>query len=200
MVDMTVDFIIKQARSGELRSLSDKDKTDEVIINYINLGLIELFKRFNLKTSAEVIRTSPTTPFYTLRSEDINQVISVYDTNNKELITKRTTDDEKYDIAQINYNSFLITEPKDEELLFVYKAAPELVSSVNDEIQIPYAMLEALLHYIGYRAHGSVNGEINAEQNTHYMRFDKSCALLLSEGYETDALNVSDSVSKRGFV
>lgn len=197
---MTVQFVIDQARSGELRSLSDKDKTDAVVIHYINLGLIELYKRFNLRTSVEIIRTTPNTPFYTLRSTDINQVVNVYDSFNKELTTKRTTDDEKYDIAQINYNSFLVTEPKDEELLFVYKAAPELVTAVTDELDIPYAMLEALLHYVGYRAHGSVNGEINTEQNTHYVRFDKSCALLLAEGYETDALSVHDSVASKGFV
>ena len=197
---MTVQFVIDQARSGELRSLSDKDKTDAIVMHYINLGLIELYKRFNLRTSAEVIRTSPTTPFYTLRSDDINQVISVYDSNNRELVTKRTSDDDGYDIAQISYNKFLLTAPKDEELLFVYKAAPYLVVSVDEELQVPYAMVEALLHYVGYRAHGSVNGSINAEQNTHYVRFDKSCALLVSEGYETDALTVRDSVTKRGFL
>ena len=80
---MTVQFVIDQARSGELRSLSDKDKTDSVVIHYINLGLIELYKRFNLRTSVEVIRTTPNTPFYTLRSTDINQVVNVYDSFNK---------------------------------------------------------------------------------------------------------------------
>ena len=197
---MTVQFVIDQARSGELRSLSDKDKTDTVVIHYINLGLIELYKRFNLRTSVEVIRTTPNTPFYTLRSPDVNQVVNVYDSFNKELTTKRTTNDDRYDIAQINYNSFLLTSPKDEELLFVYKAAPELVTSVADELDIPYAMLEALLHYVGYRAHGSVNGELNTEQNTHYVRFDKSCALLVTEGYETDALNIHDGVTSKGYV
>lgn len=197
---MTVQYVIDQARSGELRSLSDKDKTDSVVITYLNLGLIELYKRFNVKTGVETIRTTPLTPFYTLRSEDINQVISVYDSNNKELTTKRVADSTDYDIAQINYNTFLLQEPKDEELLFVYKAAPEQCTIVTDVVDIPYAMVEALLHYIGYRAHGSINGNINAEHTTHYTRFEKSCALLIAEGYETDALTVRDSVVKRGFL
>lgn len=197
---MDVQFVIDQARNGELHSLSNRNKDDDAVLSYINLGLIELYKRFNIKTNVEVIRTSPVTPFYTLRSEDINQVISVYDINNRELTVKKAIDDENYDIAQINYNSFLLTEPKDEELLFVYKAAPTLVTSTSEKIDLPYAMLEALLHYVGYRAHGSINGEINAEHSSHYTRFERSCNLLVREGYETEALNIGFSVSKQGFV
>jgi len=197
---MTVSFIINQARTGELRSLSEIDKTDEVVVSYINLGLIELYKRFNVLTKVEVIKTSPVTPVYTLRAMDVNQVVSVYDSDNKELINKRNLEDTDYDIVQINYNTFMLTTPLDEELLFVYKAAPIIVTGTNDEVELPYAMLEALLHYIGYRAHGSVNGNVDKENNTHYMRFEKSCALLVSEGYEIDTLNISSSVQAKGFV
>lgn len=197
---MDVSFIINQARSGELRSLSEIDKSDDVVISYINLGLIELYKRFNILTKVEVIKTSAVVPIYTLRASDINQVISVYDKDGRELISKRNLEDEEYDIIQINFNTFMLTKPSDEELLFVYKAAPPIVTTVTDEIELPYAMLEALLHYIGYRAHGSVNGNVDKENNTHYMRFEKSCGLLVTEGYEIDSHNISSSVQAKGFV
>lgn len=196
---MEVSFIMEQARSGELRSLSAVDKTDSVVLSYINLGLIELYKRFNVLTKVEVITTSPVTPIYTLRSTDINQVLSVYDQYNKELIAKQALDDEDYDITQINFNTFMLTEPMDEELLFVYKAAPAKVTSVNDVTELPPAMLEALLHYIGYRAHGSVNGNVDKENNTHYMRFEKSCTLLKDEGYLIDTSNITKSVQAKGY-
>ena len=151
-------------------------------------------------TKVEVVKTSPVTPVYTLRATDINQVISVYDSDGKELIGKRNLEDTEYNIAQINYNTFMLTNPIDEELLFVYKAAPSMVTSASGEVELPYAMLEALLHYVGYRAHGSVNGNVDKENNTHYMRLEKSCALLLSEGYEIDTLNISSSVQAKGFV
>ena len=73
---MKLSFILAQARSGELASLSAVNKSDEIIVSYINLGLIELFKRFNISVKAEVVKTSPATPFYTLRNSDINLVLS----------------------------------------------------------------------------------------------------------------------------
>jgi len=197
---MTVEFVIEQARSGELRSMSVKDKTDKVIIHYVNLALIELYKRFNLKTKVEVVETSVSTPVYTLRSSDVNQVVSVYDSLNRELSDKRTVEDDQYDYTQINYNTFMLQKPVDGELLFVYKAAPTLVTSVSDELELPYAMLEALLHYVGYRAHGAVDGNIQAENNTHYMRFGNSCSLLVAEGYAVDTAVVNVGVEKKGFI
>ena len=37
---------------------------------------------------------------------------------------------------------------------------PELVIDTSDSVKIPLPLLEPLLHYIGYRAHGSINGAI----------------------------------------
>jgi hypothetical protein len=61
-------------------------------------------------------------------------------------------------------------------------------------------MLEALLHYIGYRAHGSINGNVNQENNTHYMRFDKSCNLLAREGYAVEVLTPERAIEAKGFI
>jgi hypothetical protein len=44
-------------------------------------------------------------------------------------------------------------------------------------------MAEALLHYVGYRAHGSYDADIKTENNTHYMRFEASCKKLKDLGY-----------------
>ena len=52
---MKLSTIISQARSGELKSLSSKDKTDEVIVNYINLALIALYSRFTLRTEEAIV-------------------------------------------------------------------------------------------------------------------------------------------------
>jgi hypothetical protein len=197
---MKVDFVVKLARSGELHSLSNKTVTDEVIIDYINLGIIELYKRFNISTRVEVIQTTTATPVYTVRAERLNQILVIYDCNGKELTTQSVVEDEQYDYSLLSYNTILLTNPQDEFLTVVYKAAPPIVYSVEDEIDIPYAMLEALLHYIGYRAHGSINGNINQENNTHYMRFDKSCNLLAKEGYVVEPLVDTRAVEHKGFI
>lgn len=196
---MTVQEVVNMAVAGELKNLAVKNNT-EAIISFINLGVIELYKRCNISTKVEVVRTSPVASVYTLRNKDVNQILSVYDTNNKELRSRLVLDDNEYDIAIVNYRTFILTKPLEEELLVVYSAAPPIITSLEDEIDIPYAMLEALLHYVGYRAHGSVDGSINAENTTHYTRFEKSCAMLVDYGYVTPPLTVSYSVEQKGFV
>lgn len=198
---MDVSFIIEQARSGELAALSPNNKTDEIVIRYLNLGLIELYKRFNVDVKAEVIKTSTVTPFYTLRNKDINLILGCLTSDGLELKKQQFIGDMDYDIKMVTTTSFLCTAPTDTELLFIYRASPELVTASTVDINLPYVMLEALLHYIGYRAHGSLDGSIQAESNTHYIRFEKSCTLLRNEGYDSIGVELlSRPVVFKGFV
>ena len=197
---MKLSFILAQARSGELASLSAVNKSDEIFVSYINLGLIELFKRFNISVKAEVVKTSPTTPFYTLRNSDINLVLSCISNEGIELKKQMSIGDTEYDIKMVSNTSFLLTVPTDTELLFIYRASSEIITTTTVDVELPSVMLEALLHYVGYRAHGSVNGEINSESNTHYMRFEKSCNVLKTEGYDTLSTElISQPIGLKGF-
>ena len=69
--------IISMARAGELKSLSAKDKTDDVVINYINLALIALYGRFQLSTAEAIITLRHDIPktIYTLDSSDPDVVV-----------------------------------------------------------------------------------------------------------------------------
>ena len=40
---MRLKMIIANARNRELKNLSPKDKTDEVIVSYINIAMMELY-------------------------------------------------------------------------------------------------------------------------------------------------------------
>lgn len=197
---MELSFILEQARSGELASLSATNKSDPTVITYLNLGLIELYKRFNVDVKAEIVKTSTVTPFYTLRNKDINLVLACVAKDGTELTKQQGIGDTEYDIKMVTNTSFILTNPTATELMFIYRASPEIVTASTTEVNLPYVMLEALLNYIGYRAHGSVNGNIQAESNTHYMRFEKSCNVLQSEGYDTVGTSlVSQPVEFKGF-
>ena len=52
---MLLTTILSQARSAELKPLSEKDKTDEVVIGYLNLALVALYSRFFIKTQEALI-------------------------------------------------------------------------------------------------------------------------------------------------
>lgn len=198
---MLVSDIIVDARAGELSQIS---VSDEEILSYINLANIELHKRFNLRILVEALTIRESVNVYTLRSKNINKILSVYNKDGKEVRLRNVDSpftDSCYDIEQISYNTFLVPNPPKEDIFtFMYRAAPEKVKSVEDEVDIPYAMLEAMLNYIGYRAHTSINGDIRAENNTHYMRFEKSCKQLEDMGYGFNIVPYATNVAEKGFV
>lgn len=198
---MTVQDVINYANAGELSQIST---TDADVLSYINLGILELYKRFNLRINVEALSIRNTMTIYTLRNKDINELISIYNKDGKELRFRNQESqftDSCYDIEQLSYNTFIIPNPPEDDLFtFVYKASPITLREVDDEVEMPDAMLEPLLHYIGYRAHGSVDGNIDGENNTHYMRFEKSCEQLKSMGYLFNSVPYGTNVAKKGFL
>ena len=74
--------------------------------------------------------------------------------------------------------------------------------TLDDELDIPEQYIEPLLHYMGYRAHGSMDGNIQTESNTHYMRFEASCNKLkeLGVGIAPDDVEMNTRLFDRCFV
>ena len=130
---MKVAEIINHAKYGELKQLSLKTDTD-ALLSYINLGLIELYKRFNLAIKVEIIQTVPEVKVYNLRNKDIGSVLIIYNSKGEKLRYKRISSDTDYEITQLTPTSFLFKAPIDEEVLFLYKANPPTVTCSEDEI------------------------------------------------------------------
>ena len=219
---MKLSLILQQARSGELSSLSAKDKTDEKVVTYINLALIALYSRFQLKTEEAIIalELNPARTIYTLdhtdaavkvnglamADNDVMSILEVYDEGGNRV----PINDEKspYSVYTISYNKLQIPLINENTYLSViYRQNPTLVEytatgDVTDdkEVEIPLQLLEATLHYIGYRAHGALDGNINTENNTHYMRFEKACDKARELGVFTADDTVYSSVESKGFV
>lgn len=227
---MTVADVIDDAKYGELSQLGVVKKLDNAatkadgekqILSYINLGLIELYKRFNLRTEETVITMVEGQSLYTLDLANVyhdpdnlggyldalpgelNMVLGAFN----EIGNPYPLNDET-DPLSVNtpmYNVIQIPNPVAGEGVFIiYRAAPdrlvwqEDVSLIN--VPISPALLEALLHYIGYRGHGSVDGSIQAENNTHYMRFDASCKRVTALGLVTMDALMGNNVQEKGFV
>ena len=215
--------IISQARSGELKSLSTKDKTDDVIVNYINMALIALYGRFQLATQEAIITLRPDIPktIYTMSSTDSDVKVAGALMDDTEFMcissvwnedgTKAGINDEKdpTSVYTLSYNQIQVPLLAEGGFLSViYRKNPTLIEYIDDGytnatdtvVGIPLQLLEAMLHYIGYRAHGSLNGNINTENNTHYMRFDAACNMARELGVLTPDDVSSKSVIEKGFV
>lgn len=219
---MKLSFILDQARNGELKSLSTKDKTDEVIVGYINLALVALYSRFQLKTEEAIItlETNPARTVYTLDStdtavrvngasmpdDDVMSIIDAFDESGRHV----AINDEKdpFSIYTVSYNQVQIPLVNEGTYIsIIYRKNPTLVTytetnNVTDEkvVELPLQLLEPMLHYIGYRAHGAVDGKLNTENNTHYMRFEKSCERAQELGVLTADDVVGVGVTDKGFV
>ena len=219
---MKLSFILNQARNGELKSLSTKDKTDEVIVGYINLALVALYSRFQLKTEEAIItlETNPARTVYTLDStdtavrvngasmpnDDVMSIIDAFDESGRHV----AINDEKdpFSIYTVSYNQVQIPLVNEGTYIsIIYRKNPTLVTytetnNVTDEkvVELPLQLLEPMLHYIGYRAHGAVDGKLNTENNTHYMRFEKSCERAQELGVLTADDVVGVGVTDKGFV
>ena len=217
---MTLQSIINLARSGELKKLSDQSYTDEIIIDYINLGLIELYKRFQLQTEELVITfTNEAKTIYTL-GVDTDGVTPLdsdvsYPNGYSEVMVIQEAYDEDGNSYNINEESDLLSiftisqsqlqipNPSIGSIVsIIYRPSPTYYteSMLTNEINMPSSLVEALLSYIGYRAHGAMDGNINAENNTHYTRFEASCLRAANLGVVTaDSLDTTYNLFWKGY-
>ena len=220
---MKLSFVLEQARSGELDAISKKDKTDKKVIAYLSLALIALYNRFQLATQEAIVTLRPDLPktIYTMDStdddvkvagapmpdDDFMAIVSAFNEDG----TTITVNDEKADdsIYTVAYNQLQIPLLADNAYVSViYRKNPTLVTYVDDgfgnaidgDVALPVQLLEPALHYIGYRAHGAINGNINAENNTHYTRYLRACDIAVEFGIVTADDTTGRTVDEQGFM
>ena len=221
---MKVSEVIATARSCELSNLSTSSFTDSRIIQFINLGIIELSKRFVISTKAEQIKTSVYTSMYTLRSPDVIGILEIYDKTGRALVSQVLSDDDNYDYKLINNTTFLYkhktdyrateevnpitgieilqyTKEPDNELMVVYSAVADLVVNATDELTIPLVFIDPLVAYIGYKASHSITQAQSGggENMVSLTKFEASCRLLENSVYVGQTNLMSKSIQSKGF-
>lgn len=204
---MTVQQIIDLAKSGELKQLAVKDDT-EAILGYLNLGLIELYKRFPLKVEEVLITLQDDQDIYTLPSNYMWLIAAYGEVSEFSTaivnILPINEEDEPDSVNTISWNKVQIPlSVAGAYVSLIYAASPTYVTSadLDEEVEFPVQLVEALLHYIGYRAHVSQNGELQSENNLHYQRFEISCNRVVQSGMLTsDDMSMRHRIEKKGFV
>ena len=212
-------MIIANARNRELKNLSPKDKTDDVIVSYINIALVELYSIFqlrtdelvlNLKTGKTVYKLDGTDPdvfkegmVYT--GNDFMTAVSVFDENGEISINNNN---DSLSIFTVAYNKLQVPyATTGEHLAILYRTAPPEVVFVDDgtgnaedvEVELPVHMMEALLSHIGYSAYSSIDIAQEAETDKHMQRFDRACQRLEMYGLvPQDTLDLN--VDRKGFM
>lgn len=175
---------------------------DSIMLSFINLGIAELYRRFNLSIKSETITCNSDMALYELRNEDVLMLLTVYDKFGKELRQSDVLDSMSYDFKILNYRSFVLRKPFDGYLYAVYKASPTILKDEEDYIDLPTAMIGALLDYCAYLGHSTLqaNSQNTREFGLHLQLFENSCNQLDAQGYRIPLNTESVAIQIKGFV
>ena len=222
---MKVSQFLSIVRDSELSNLSSNSFTDARLISFMNLGIIELSKRFRIATKVETIQTSIYTHIYTLRHSDVINILDIIDSTGKSLIPQRTSDGESYDYRLMSNNSFLlkrkfdyvdsITHTKvkggeledlqevqapDLSLVVVYSAIADLVTDKEDDLPIPELFIEALMSYVGYKSYRTLGANGQNGSSEKWKVFEYCCSLVTNSSFAGNDTILGKSVQSKGFV
>lgn len=215
---MTVQQVIDLAKTGELKNNSVKDDVP-TILGYVNMGLLELYKRFVLDTSEVIItmgRDGTTEYPYTKINDNLYQMpkdflylLSAYDEVPKNSLAtiapiQINNENNALGVNMISWNKVQIpVYVPDAHISLIYVPSPKYltIEGLNEELPMPVQLVESLLAYIGYRAFASISANPQGDiGNVYYGRFEASCEVVKQFGiYTAEDMDMKNKFTARGF-
>lgn len=205
---MIAQEFINIVKYSELANLAVKDNVN-AILAFLNLGMIELYTRFPIKVEEYIIELQENTTIYEM-PDNFMYALSAYGEvpkNTPELVhpIAINEEDDPYSIFFPDWNTVQIPAVADGSYVsIIYVAKPTTVTSENltEELELPDTLIDALASYIGYRAHLGVSGNAQAENNSHWLRFERNCVKAgeLGVAFPIDSLAMIKRLDTRGFV
>lgn len=205
---MTIEGLMTIAKSSVLKSVAVKDDVDSVV-GFINLGLIELYKRFPLNVKEHIIPLNISTEIYTM-PVDFMWAVSAYgevpeDSELDVNILPINVEDNPLSINTVSWNQVQVPLSIDGSFVsIIYVSAPEYLTALDVavDIQVPPQMIEALLLYIGFLGNEGVDGDVpTSKGSSQYAKFEASCKRVESKGmFTADDLDMSNRITSGGFL
>ena len=204
---MTVKQVIDLAKASELTGLPAASK-DETVLGFINLGVLELYKRFTLSVEEWIIALEDGQSYYTA-PEDFMWVIAAYgevgmDSVQEVNVLPVNEEDNPLSINTVGWNKVQVPlSVTGAYVSIIYAATPEVysVTDMDNTVNIPPQMIEALLAYIGWRANSTIDTGIQTEDTVWYNRFESSCSRLEVKGFiNANDMVMTNRLNMRGFV
>ena len=204
---MTVRQVIDLAKASELTGLPAASK-DETVLGFINLGVLELYKRFTLSVEEWIIALEDGQSYYTA-PEDFMWIIAAYgevgmDSVQEVNVLPVNEEDNPLSINTDGWNKVQVPlRVTGAYVSIIYAATPEVysVTDMDKTVNIPPQMIEALLAYIGWRANSTIDTGIQTEDTVWYNRFESSCSRLEVKGFiNANDVVMTNRLNMRGFV
>jgi len=199
------------------------------IIAHINLGLTELYKRFDLKQVELPVEVLAGTLDYDLKEGgDFIEILHVFNSDNVEIpLNNRVTAINKewgaaqavVDRVHTNVPSVLSVNPQmlPQVLTVVYKAGHVPIPKIADadldgfdltgvQIDLPVTYLEALLYFVASRIFNPMDlSNVVGRQpfhsgNNYYSKYEAACAQLMSKGLDISEKLETGLFQRKGFI
>lgn len=204
---MKVQEVVDIARYSELAGVAIKDNT-AAILAFLNMGMIELYTRFPIKTEEFIVNLQENTTMYEMPA-DFMYALSAYDevpegSTDTVIRVPINEEDDPYSIFFPDWNTVQIPMTANNtyiSIIYVAKPTTYTVDDMDAILELPDTLVDALLSYIGYRAHMGIRGDAQSDNNAHWLRFDRNCkkARELGVAFPIDSLKMSERINDRGF-
>lgn len=204
---MTVRQVLSLAKVSELNGLGVASN-DEATLGFLNMGVLELYKRFTLKVEEHIITLVDNVSIYEM-PEDFMWLVSAYGEVDKQSpmlvnVLPINEEDNPLSINTVSWNKVQVpVSSYGSYISCIYVASPYmyLVSDLDNRIDIPLQMVDPLLAYIGYRANSAIDTGVQTEDNAWYIRFENSCTRVRTEGMmNSNDMFTNGRIDTRGFV
>ena len=202
---MTVRQIADLAKNSELNGIALANR-DEAVIGLMNLGILELHKRFQLKVEEYVITLVDGQDIYSMPN-DYMWIVAAYgevDIRSTETVNELpiNEEDNPLSINTVGWNKVQVpVSVAGAYVSIIYVAKPETYVMGDDEVDLPPQMIDALLAFIGYKANAAIDSGVQTEDSAWYQRFEHACDKLREYGMlNGDDMYMNKRLSTRGFV
>ena len=175
-----------------------------VLLSVMNIGVSDLYRRFNLRLGSETVLVHPDLSVYELRNDDVNMLLCLYDEHGRELVQGDVLNSRQCDYKVISYREFMYYPHRGGHVFAIYKASPIKLVNVEDELDLPDAMIPALLTYMCYVLEHTTNvwdrGQVKSEPSFYWQLYEKEIQVLINEGYMIPLNTETVAIQRKGFV
>lgn len=202
---MILRELITIAKFSELNTLRIAEN-DEVVVAFINLGLLELYGLFPVYTEEQILDLEDGKYIYDL-NDDFMYMTGAYDVNDVGQVRVLPINEEANPLSVNTINFRQVQIPSvatGAEIGITYVPKPPKMSQDNQDVEVPLpaALLQPLLNFVAFKAHSGMRADQEGEGNSYERRFLRSIENVRSRGIgiASDDMSMDTKLAQRGFV
>lgn len=204
---MLLSELIEICKYSELNSLAVKDNTD-ALVSFVNMGLLDLYSQFPLRTEEHIIDLLDGVTVYDLPA-DFMYMTGAYESPPADSVLNATSlpineEGNPLSINTINFNQVqvpLTVTGTYVGIIYVSKPVKMVSSDLSTELPIPDQLVQPLLNFVAFKAHGGITTDGQSEGDIYFARYKRSCEDIkrLGVSIASDDFSMAGRVAYRGF-